>query len=1394
MIVDLVISHNGDILKFAGDALFAEWRVVTQEGEDNSINTIATIEDCVLIAATCGAKVVAECSDHPIYSTTGLQINALNVHCGLGVGELTSAHVGNYHTRRELLVLGDPIDQVSKAEGAASLGEIVASPEALSSLSKTCYLNNVSTLTLEPCMIACRKSQYFVPKQEDEHISQISKVFIKSFNFEGMDTTALGHLQRKIALYVHPIVVQNDTNNNSLNLYRPFTPLRPQAEAERYRAEAEKRSVYTLFLIADICTEDKNIFPLLNDIMNLVTDTLESFMGHLRQFIVDDKGVVLIATFGLRGSSTPNMLTERAIPATRFLHRTLKSELGVDNRIGGTIGSAYCGVVGGNFRHEYAVLGPSVNLAARLMSLPKHKHPGILVDDEVRKKAGKTANFRPHDLVKAKGYSHLVPTFQPLTATERRWGAVNPYFVGRKDEMGMVLNLAKTMAQSYRAPAKMYFLVGDSGSGKSSVVVQTIAILSKGLRVSGKNIIITRNVSNEGDSHVPFSLFRSIFRDVLHELKRPDTDDSSNASNSTYSNSLFEKDWDKMSLSAASTARSENSNSLDQVNYLSKEIGAPKGFLEIVGHHLLGHTKVDEGKGKSAKMDEIVNVMARAFARCTNHAHLIVLAMDDVHNVDRMSWKVVRQLFETCDNLLIFCGSRPFTSYPPKIEKGFWTKLNDQYKKQTRFHKAELGPLKQCDITEMISKSFDCSAKEIDGTLSKDVFVQSGGMPFYTSEILTNITRQRMCERLENGKMGWRRTADTNLEPPATYIAFASLDELIVNRIDSLGEGVREILIIAATLGAAFELSELVSVYQQTYTISLSDRESAYNRVCDTVELALKENILEESFDLENSDAPNDFNDYEISLDNIHAKFENQSRFEIRPSNSNPKADVDDVCFENKQYRFYHDTWRRNILALLLDSRKRDIHRNAALALEMRCQDEEKTDYRSKIQLFGYWKESGDSSKAAELALEIGKKFSSLCLNADSIDIYTNALTMWQRNADVGEELVCGFPIQVIDSIDAKTCKNIVLLFIAKGQTLANLNNKEGVTAYESALKISRTKPLSNNDQDRSFIFPIFSGMLVFLKNGSIVEPQNEISYEQELVANFILEAKQRGIPIVHYLRALAMEVDFYCLAGQYERGLASHFVLEDIYSVEEHHALMIQHYHSDRAAQSFGNCARCYCLLGNIEKALKVCHHVVANLMPIMDVTSTHGNVVLLYPILWIWKDNNLAAEALSAFRKFILTAFKENFGEGATTPTLAFFKPIEMLFDIYINDLSKEVIQEYITWVRDTDTYTWIPGTINKFMLRLSRCGNSIFAEIFLLLSKLCDNEELRNDLIIEGLEHACIALECAEGKNGSPKHQSAYDQIKPVYDQLSGSKKADSTFLRRLSATLISASPMV
>jgi class 3 adenylate cyclase len=218
-----------------------------------------------------------------------------------------------------------------------------------------------------------------------------------------------------MSLYAHPVVV-NDENETS-------SRFKNESDYERHIAEAELRNVYTCFIsplidyrLTGDDEKDTKLFNLLNDILNLARQHLDRACGHLRQFIVDDKGVVLIFTFGLRGSTFPNMIAHHAIPVTLSICEALLNELGVKTTAGATFGKAYCGVVGGSNRHEFAVLGPSVNLAARLMS-PKTNSGVILVDKNVRLLTSQIF-FKPLPAVKAKGYTDPVPIFQPIMSGE----------------------------------------------------------------------------------------------------------------------------------------------------------------------------------------------------------------------------------------------------------------------------------------------------------------------------------------------------------------------------------------------------------------------------------------------------------------------------------------------------------------------------------------------------------------------------------------------------------------------------------------------------------------------------------------------------------------------------------------------------------------------------------------------------------------------------------------------------------------------------------------------------------------------------------------------------------------------------------------------------------------
>lgn len=438
LIVNVVVSHGGDILKFAGDAVFVEWKATPSRiaGPQLIKTTTMPLPDCVYVAAVCASRIVAQCSDFPIFAHgvgtggQGAQVATLNVHCGIGAGELVGVHVGDYECRREFVMLGDPIDQVAEAVDAATLGEVAVSPQALTTLAISCDLHDsVSSAPAGKAVVIVQRSlSLFTAKNKTvtELISDGDRSLALSSHVEEWPLETLKQYRKLISLYAHPVVVNNDASQSR-------NPTTKSSAQERHREEAELRSVYVMFIAPLISTRlsgnedvDRYLFKLLNNIINLTTRELNRFNGHLRQFIVDDKGLVLIATFGLRGSTFPNMVAERALPATIVIHNALLNELAVQNQIGATVGNAYCGVVGGIKRHEYAVLGPSVNLAARLMGSPQN--PGILVDDAVRMMADRSYGFNALPPVKAKGYSEPVPIYEPLSPLERSWVCITVRF------------------------------------------------------------------------------------------------------------------------------------------------------------------------------------------------------------------------------------------------------------------------------------------------------------------------------------------------------------------------------------------------------------------------------------------------------------------------------------------------------------------------------------------------------------------------------------------------------------------------------------------------------------------------------------------------------------------------------------------------------------------------------------------------------------------------------------------------------------------------------------------------------------------------------------------------------------------------------------------------------
>jgi len=167
--------------------------------------------------------------------------------------------------------------------------------------------------------------------------------------------------------------------------------------------------------------------------------------------------------------------------------------------MGATYGKAYCGVVGGVDRHEYAVLGPSVNLAARLMTNKSNK--GFLVDEEVQRKAS-NRGFEGLAPVKAKGYKQLVPIFQPVLQHRNSWGSEGTEFVGRTSEIKQILKGAEDIIDA-TASTSMVWVSAESGYGKSALLGQAIEKVSDLCSSKSATYVIVCHVCSDADSFQP---------------------------------------------------------------------------------------------------------------------------------------------------------------------------------------------------------------------------------------------------------------------------------------------------------------------------------------------------------------------------------------------------------------------------------------------------------------------------------------------------------------------------------------------------------------------------------------------------------------------------------------------------------------------------------------------------------------------------------------------------------------------------------------------------------------------------------------------------------------------------------------------------------------------------
>eukprot|EP01122_Echinamoeba_exundans_P016458 TRINITY_DN8345_c0_g1_i1.p1 TRINITY_DN8345_c0_g1~~TRINITY_DN8345_c0_g1_i1.p1 ORF type:complete len:1850 (-),score=315.80 TRINITY_DN8345_c0_g1_i1:151-5700(-) len=795
LMIALIYNHGGDIVKFAGDALLVIWPTSEEAGLKYSAQ----------VATQCAAALRDELKNFKAGDVP------LTLHVGVGVGYVTGIHVGGVANRMEFIIAGNPLEQAAHCEESAKPGEVFISHQVYSLIAPSVQVK------------APKKSKWGgADHPENYKLEQVTKPMPLSQVSVPIDPNCRSMIEQYV-----PAAVTAHLNSGSPDEFL-----------------AEIRTVTVLFVNLGLKFEVPNanvytpqISQQLDRLQNAVVAMQEcvvSCKGTIRQFIIDDKGSVLIAAFGLPPLSHEDDAI-RAIRAATLISGRLKKELSIDASIGITTGKAFCGAVGSEERREYAMVGDIVNLSARLMA----KASGIILCDRTTYQAA-SSRFRFKSLppITVKGKTKPIDIFSPqseltpsrvttlrangvdiaalqarnskgdLSASSSSRGLnplLNNTLIGRTKEIDIINAHLKSMeecsesarSKDKKAPARLLIVEGDAGAGKTKIVVE----LSRLAREKNLNCITGSAFSM--DSLSPYYCWRDIVSVALGleaRSSRPklsvlsQDDPSADAENTLRTTTA---------MSALKRLRSEWLPLAPLLRAVLPELQFPEN----------DSSKGYVGPARAQKTIELCVQLIQS-------SSFDIVVLENAQWMDSMSWALALHLLKAWGpHRMLVISIRP-----PLV--GDNSTVATEYKSLKSFQRGDestrsvltLGPLHAAEVKQFVANRFGLAFDNVPANLVQEVMERSTGNPMLVQEVLSVM--QKEGELVLDGNGGCQlHLSDQFSLKRAMSGAQSAVSALITSKIDQLPTSQQLILKIAAVIGREFPIDLLYDVLRQISTI-----------------------------------------------------------------------------------------------------------------------------------------------------------------------------------------------------------------------------------------------------------------------------------------------------------------------------------------------------------------------------------------------------------------------------------------------------------------------------------------------------------------------------------------------------------------------------------------------
>ncbi len=196
---------------------------------------------------------------------------------------------------------------------------------------------------------------------------------------------------------------------------------------------------------------------------------------------------------------------------------------------------------------------------------------------------------------------------------------------------------------------------------------------------------------------------------------------------------------------------------------------------------------------------------------------------------------------------------------------------------------------------------------------------------------------------------------------------------------------------------------------------------------------------------------------------------------------------------------------------------------------------------------------------------------------------------------------------------------------------------------------------------------------------------------------------------------------------------------------------------------------------LGRDEYSHEIINIILEKMMPRTNSRNIDNSLLLIYPILWILKEERMSKKASLVLEEFVLEPSQRYSGGLARLISsqsfllASVYKPLGVLFNIlmYLEGEVKSLDGDLLLWALDPDSFKFTES-VDETLATNGRCASSVGAEICLLLVQNHHNldKKKKKFLVEKGWGMAQKALKRAREFG---YYETPYLQTKPVYDQL-------------------------